>query len=437
MSYVASSVQPTLQNVIETDTCIACGACIEACPKKIIEPAYNDFRGAHEITVNARHECIGCDGVCEKVCPSISFDYVPFEGTHELERLGRLEAVYVGHSNKFQFNGNSSSGGVVRELIHHYVNHNVPVICLAGVDGSYKAQRIVTHEDLETVPSSIYHGVSFVDAIKLLQAAEEKCVLVAIPCVLEGIQKYISTVEPHLSKKIEITVGIICGWMYSDHSWQSFSRFKSIQENVVDVAYRGEEKVGLLKLKTPNKVYKYPRRGFASFRDEIDFRTSYSGVFNRFRCRMCQNHTNITADIAVGDAWLQRFSAAHEKLSILITRTGLGENLIETLAKSGGLILDRSTPEDIVESQSLNLVNGITAQTVAIFQQGRNQPVPNFHFSNSRSHSLSFREALKCREELFWRAVVRLRYYSVYRFRIMLRHLPRELKRLFKGVVLQ
>jgi len=437
MSCGASSSKPPLKDVIETDMCIACGACMEACPQQIIEPAYNDFRGAHEITVKENQECKDCGRVCEEVCPSVAVDYVPFEGARATERLGNLEAVYVGHSRKYQFNGVSSSGGVVREIIHHYIDQNIPVICLTGIDGRYQADSVKTHEDLENVPSSIYHGVSFVHAIKLLKAAEEKCVLVAIPCVLEGIQKYISTVEPGLNGKIEVTIGIICGWMYSDHSWQSFSRFKKIDENIVDIAYRGEEKVGLLKIKTPTKLYKYTRKSFTSFREEIDFKTSYSGVFNRFRCRLCQNHTNITADIAVGDAWLKRFSAAHEKLSILVTRTSLGEDLIEKLEKKGSLILTKTTPEDIIESQSLNLVNGISAQKLALFQKVRKQPVPAFGFSNTNIHRLSLKETIKCREELLWRTAVRLRYYYLYRIRIMLRYLPRELKRVVKHLIFQ
>jgi coenzyme F420-reducing hydrogenase beta subunit len=431
-----SSLIPTLQDVIDSDMCIACGACVEACPENAIIPTYNDYRGSQEVEILDTSQCDSCDQVCEKVCPSVSVDYRDYEGAQGSERLGKIEGVYTGYSKQFQFNGVSSSGGVMREIIHYYVEREIPVICLAGINGEYQAEAIDSLKKMKIIPGSIYHGVQFFDAISLVRSIEGKCVIVAIPCVLEGIQKYIAECEPELGKKIELTAGIICGWMYSDHSWKAFAKFKHIQDKVVDIAYRGEDKVGDLKLKTSSSVHNYPRRNFPDFKDELDFKTSYSGVFNRLRCQVCQNHTNISADISVGDAWLERLPASEDKVSVVIARTERGHQLIETMHETGLLVMANSSADDIIESQSYNLVHGISAQELVMYQVARGSAVPQFKYTGTHVETIGRRRYISLFEHFIWRKLVRLEYYSLYRLRIMLRYLPRQLKRFLKSLLL-
>lgn len=47
--------------VIDTDTCIACGACVDACPCGVLE--LEDYA-----TVANADECVGC-GACQDACP--------------------------------------------------------------------------------------------------------------------------------------------------------------------------------------------------------------------------------------------------------------------------------------------------------------------------------------------------------------------------------
>src|SRR5690606_37960767 len=109
-----------------------------------------------------------------------------------------------------------------------------------------------------------------------------------------------------LSEKIALIAGIICGWMYSHHGIRAFSSYKNINQEIKDVRYRGEDKVGKLKIFTNDEVHTFDRRKFHSFKEILDYRASFSTDVNRLRCRLCQNHLNVTADIAVGDAWLAR-----------------------------------------------------------------------------------------------------------------------------------
>ena len=67
------------------------------------------------------------------------------------------------------------------------------------------------------------------------------------------------------------------------------------------------------------------------------------------RCRLCPDALAETADISVGDAWLDRF-AGTPGVSDVIARTDVGLGIIDELA-NGHLTLDVATPGEIVASQ--------------------------------------------------------------------------------------
>ena len=60
--------------VINTDVCVACGGCIELCPKTAIRMIDDN------VNVNAE-KCVDC-GICVKVCP-LSAPYVLDEASKE------------------------------------------------------------------------------------------------------------------------------------------------------------------------------------------------------------------------------------------------------------------------------------------------------------------------------------------------------------------
>lgn len=416
-------MRPKILDVVENDLCIACGACVEACPKKIVIPVFNAKRGAEEVSLATDHsECCGCPSPCDDVCPSIEVDFRGLKGFPQVQhgqRFGPIKKAVLGYAIEHRDNGVSSSGGIVRALIHDSIERGQAVICLSdNGSGGYMPQRIEERDDIQSVPGSIYHSVSFAGAINLCRSSDRDCVLVATPCQLEGIEKYIDLKEPSLRKKIALRIGLICGWMFSHHTLSAFAQYKGITSTVTHAKYRGDDEKGHLKFKADDKYFSFSRRNFKTRKDIVDYQASFSSVLNRLRCRVCENHLNVLADIAVGDAWLKRKEG--DKTSIVLARSSSGLNRLNELEEKGNLVLEESQAiDDLLESQSPALVYGTTARDISSYLRGRGIEMPRFIYSDPSDFGepdLSFKKRILIRIEMTLRVIVRNRWYRIYRF---------------------
>lgn len=434
---------PLISRVITDDQCIACGACLSACPPDNVRSTFNSFRGAFEAEIIAPELCDGCDKPCDSVCPSIAIDFVKARAVinrgnpddSNPPRDGWIRSVKLGWSANYRDDGVSSSGGVLRAMVANSLKLNRPVVCLAidPDDDKLKPRLLTGIEDLKYVPGSIYHSTSFAGAIDLIRMAERPVLLVAIPCQLAGILQYISTCEKNLSKNIEVIAGLICGWMFSHHSLSAFAKYKEISEPIVDARYRGGDRVGKLKLITQNKELSFDRRDFKSAQERIDYRSSFSTDYNRLRCRGCEDHLNMLADVAVGDAWLGRTST--KKISVVVARTSVGETMVRELENSGQINLEPSSFEDLIESQSRNLVFDTIARKINRQLKEDGKISPQYKFNDSDNFVLvSLLDRLRFNGEIFFRRIVRKKYFKLYRVLMVVRH-PLLLLRLVRDII--
>lgn len=413
---------PNIQQVIENDHCITCGACIQVCPPHIITSSFSKERMAYEVKITNPEKCTGCSAPCDQVCPSIETNFMKLLGTNgrPVPAEGPIKNVYLGYSEKDQVNGISSSGGIVRKLIHKAIQEGDPVICLTRQGTDYLPETISRESDLMRIPGSIYHSIDFNDAIRLLKQVEKPAILVATPCQLAGIRNYIIDFEPQLEQKVKFTIGLICGWSFSHHSIEALKVYKKIIDPVTDVRYRGEDQIGNLKIYTEKRTYIYSRSKHESFKQWIDYRAAFSRTLNRLRCRVCMDHTNILADISVGDAWIKRTWG--NKLSVIVSRNQRGEEAIQQLMNFKDIHIERTSVADLIESQSKNLVYGIDARKMTSYLKLKKEFTPRFIFNSGDSNKseLSKAELSHLKFDFYKREIVfkgeYRRYRSIYMF---------------------
>lgn len=411
-----TAFKPIIEKVVNNNMCIACGSCIYACPHNIIYPSYNRHHESWGVSFIESDICKTCPHPCDRVCPSISvnFNYLlTFKQEQENTLQNQTEEqYYTGYSSQFGNNGISSSGGVIRSLIYQNISDGVPVVCLTNINNNYSIAAIKDINQITSVPGSIYHSISFHQSIGLIKESSRPVVLVSTPCQLEGIYNYIYYLDTSLYKKIHLAVGLICGWMYSMHAIHAFCSYKKIKEEPTLISYRGEDKVGLLKIKTKDNFFSFNRRKFKSFKEMIDYSAAFSRKFNILRCRVCENHLNVLADISVGDAWLKR--KKNEKESIIIVRSKKGKEIIQSMVNHD-LYIEKADFNDIIESQSANLVYNYNAYAFSEYLRKKKVVTPSYKHRDiiSKKEKKTF---IKFSYEMIIRKyIINKRLYSIYK----------------------
>jgi coenzyme F420-reducing hydrogenase beta subunit/polysaccharide pyruvyl transferase WcaK-like protein len=347
-----ATVRDSLQGVIDNDMCIGCGACTFADPTVAVSLHPEKLIYAPETAGNA---------TAAAVCPAVQVD---FAGLHEkvfpgleVGDYGVVDSVLLAQSTNEPRNMNASSGGLIKELLHHLLERpDVDgIIALGHVEGLDFQPRLITEpEGIDQLPGSIYHNLSQPRAIELLRENEGRFVLVAIPCQLEGIYQYIHECEPHLAARIHTTVGLLCGWQYSHHAIKAICEYLGADyEQIVDIAYRGGGPVGKLRIRTRDG-----REVSASRRVDFGYQVAFDRHFNTPRCHTCINHSNFLADIVVGDAWLPSTVFTKTGISLLICRKPDTRTMVDELIAAGRVVASEVTTEEIRESQTDRVIFG-------------------------------------------------------------------------------
>jgi coenzyme F420 hydrogenase subunit beta len=172
----------------------------------------------------------------------------------------------------------------------------------------------------------------------------ESFAVVGLPCHLHGIRKA-RQVDKNLERRIVLHLGILCG--HSPNFWATESllrRMKVKKKEVIKLDYRGEGWPGSMTIclrdgQTQTILY----RDYRSFMS--------SGFFTPTRCLMCSDQSAELADVSFGDAWLPEFKGDKAGWSMIISRTRLGEQLLERTRAKGCVELDRVTVNEAKRSQ--------------------------------------------------------------------------------------
>jgi coenzyme F420-reducing hydrogenase beta subunit len=246
-------------------------------------------------------------------------------------------------------------------------------IALSHVEGLVFEPTLLTEpSQVDDLPGSIYHNLDQSRALEILKETEGRIVLVGIPCVLEGIFKYISVVEPDLREKVAFTIGLLCGWQYTHHSIAAMGEYlKYDPADIVDVAYRGGGPVGKYKVMLADGDEKT-----ASRRVDFSYQVAFDRSFNTRRCHVCVNHSNFLADIVVGDAWLPSTLTTKTGISLIIARSPDARDEMEQMEARGAIVLTEVGRDEILESQTSDVIFGEFAYSYADFLLEKEIPVP-------------------------------------------------------------
>jgi coenzyme F420-reducing hydrogenase beta subunit len=378
-------------NVIKEDLCIACGAC--SMVENDININLNKTTGLFEPQTDNEISDFN-------YCPSVKVDYVELQnkifGLKPDSIFGVVDSVFLAQSMDFKRNNKASSGGLIKEIGSYYYENNPEsdgIIALGENEGlDYSAKLIKSFNEFDKLPGSIYHQINFQDGLKILKNVKNNAGLVAIPCVLEGIYNYIFSKEPELINKINLTIGLLCGWTYSHKSVDAMKQYHKIEEKVENISYRGNGPIGKLKIKTKNDSKEFSRRV------NFSYQVAFDRSFNSPRCLVCVNHSNYLAEIVIGDAWLPSTVFTKTGISLVITRTKKATEMIKQMKKNNRIECLEVSSEEILASQSADIVSNSKALERIEYLKSNNFFVPEFTLDDKIFKKNSFSN--KTRKEM-------------------------------------
>ena len=337
VSEVAKHVQDSL--------CIGCGNCTNICKANCIKMV-DDGEAYFPIIDQAK--CNGC-GACIEVCPGYAVD---FNGLN-LEIFGKIPRnylignhinVYLGYSSDENIRFNASSGGLVTSLLIYAMEEKVIdgalVTGMSDLNPLKPKPFIATSkEEIISAMGSKYCPVPLNAAMGDIIRGNGRFAIVGLPCQIAGIRK-LERKMPKLREKVVYHFGLFCSHTVNFKATLFLLHLFGIDEKRVSkLRYRGGGWPGYITVTMSDGAQKsIPFIWYGKYH-ELFF-------FTPTRCMLCPDPLSQLADVSFGDAWIPEIIEKDTKgTSVCITRTNIGQKLLENATSAGKIILQEMTPD--------------------------------------------------------------------------------------------
>lgn len=329
--------------------------------------------GAYKATV-VDSKCRHC-GLCEKVCPSYAINN---QISLNNFGIGHFIRCYIGYSTDESIRWASSSGGLVTTILCSFLNKGLisgAIVVRDNPKYPLKPEMVIARDvkDIKSAMGSRYCPVKPNFKIKDLLDLEGKIAVVGLPCHIWGFRK-IEKINEKLKEKVLIHLGLFCGKCPNFYATIHFIRKVASlnEEKIVKMSYRGKGWPGRITIETnDNHASTFELKDWYNF--------SYFPNFIPVRCMLCYDLTNQLADISLGDAW--GLSKNEVGVSVAISRTRIGEEVLQQLNNDGEIFLHEVSPEHISKGQGLEHKISRSLLRCFIWQRIFKRPTPTLPHS--------------------------------------------------------
>ena len=351
-----------LKEVVDSDLCIGCGACVDACPSNALDMKW-DEKGLL-IASNNLNECDN-DGACLAVCPfnpdppsrlrtedEISQIFLDSASLSHL-KIGRYVGIYAGYSKKFR--QTSSSGGIAtyvfeQLLLKGIVDHIITVSDSETELNHYDYQIISDPKNILRTSGTRYYPVSMDNVLGRIRGLRGKVAISGVACFIKAL-RLAQENDPIFKEKIVFLSGIICGGVKSKYFTDYLGSKVEVNVSAIrEPNYRVKDHYS-----TAND-YAFSCMDDASKKWKSIKMKSVgdmwgTGLFKANACDFCDDVTTELADISLGDAWIDPYRKDGSGHNVIVTRSSLADELIRQGSESNELEIEPLPREYFLKSQ--------------------------------------------------------------------------------------
>lgn len=305
-----------LDEVFSQDRCTNCGGCVGLCP----HICFVDGR------VICTDECVGDQGRCYEVCPSVRRNGVSASS----EAIGPYRAIFRSRTNNTDVRNRGQYGGTTSSLVILAMEEGLIKKAVLTSDERHGAPRgriVQKPSEVLECSGSRYVASGTLEAFnRTVKEQAEACGIVGLPCQVRALRNMEASPLGHSQHKdsICLVIGIFCTWALDYRLVHKFFKDKGLQ----GVAKRYDippPPANVFRVITESKTFGFPL--------ELIRPMILPG------CSFCCDMTAETADLSVGavegmDDW-----------NTLIVRTQKGEDLVRA-ARQRGVLEIEDLPEE-------------------------------------------------------------------------------------------
>lgn len=350
----------SLENVINNDYCVGCGACAYISNSEMEINEYGEYIPSKNVLTYNDDKL---EQTCPMLNPKLNEDFLAknlFGLTNLHDKvLGYFLDTFAAYVKEEDFREKGTSGGtttwIVTELLKkglidgviHVKENNRENLS----DPFYKYGISYTEKEIRNASKTRYHVVEMNEVLSKIQNDGKKYAFIGVPCMIKTIRR-LQLLDENFKNSIPYTISLVCGHLKSINWSLSLSWGAGIHpKNSKKIQYRtkGDD--------IPARAYVFKVENDKNEIIQKDSALVAGGKYNAGAlmlkaCEYCDDVIGETSDLTVGDAWLPRFEADDNGTNLLVVRNKEILNLLKNAKEDRRVELIKITKDEAINSQT-------------------------------------------------------------------------------------
>jgi len=325
----------TVSAMVRSRLCTGCGACAGAFPEAI-QMKDHPVHGRRPIVDPGNF----ADVDAMEYCAGAGID-MPVPRDKVEAEWGPVLKTWEGWATDDEIRYSGSSGGVATAIalfaLQRGMVGGVAHITARTGDARLNQSTISRQrEELLRATGSRYAQASPAETVGDIIKSDVPIAFIGKPCDIASMHKA-RKINPALHSNLGPMVAIFCAGAPNLNATEDLLDRLGVPKGarVTSLRYRGNGWPGMMKARWVNN------NGSEQDSDSIPYSEGWGHILEkgrRWRCRLCDDHTGVFADISVGDPWHHPPEGNKDPgRSLIVARTASGQALIEAAIKAGFL----------------------------------------------------------------------------------------------------